>query len=1053
MAWMRMMGADSVAYHRDTVLHRGDDHAGQALAYYASRGETPLVWGGAGARALGLVGTVTEAQYEAIYGPGGAVDPTTGERLVSTRRPGMELVIAAHKSVAELGVIGRAEDMHRILDAERDATLAYLDDLVRVRGGRRGAASLSTPTAGLTYAITRHATSRAGDPAPHDHVLIANLLRMDDDRGGWKAADMSLPRDHLHAATMVGRVAAAREAVRLGYGIVADDGPSGRLGQWAIAGVPDAAMEVHSKRAAEITAETQRRGLASYQARNIVARDNRAPKGHEPVADLMARWQAELASVGWPVAELERSVAEARSRSRRPRALDDQHRRRIVAETLALDGPLAARKVFSRRDVVVAVAPKLLGHDPAELRSLVDRVMADPEAIPLMATPMARERAYATATIIATEAAIAAAVDIEVARTDAPAVDQVDARLAIAHRERELGTHLTMGQRAAVMGLTTSGRGTELVVGVAGAGKTTALAAVREAFEAEGFEVIGTSTSGQAARTLKRQAGIESSRTLASLTWRLEHGRLALTNRHVVIVDEAAMSEDAALLSVLSAASRAKAKVVLVGDHRQLGAVGPGGGFESLVARYGAAVHVLADNVRQHEVADRAALAELRDGDVAKAVASYARRGPIVVSRDRSSALDAVVSGWAADVAAGHQAAMYAWRRVDVAELNRRGREAWRSLGRLRGDELVAPGGTPYAVGDRVVALAPGAGGSVVTSETGTVAALDAKARALVVRMDDHGDLRRLEAEEIADDRLAHAYAVTVHRSQGSTVQRAHALEDGGGRELAYVKMSRAKERSTVYVVADDVDQATEDLTREWSAERRPAWVIDSGTPVTDPAAVEVSQRVARPMRDALRRGRLVAERAAIAAVIPPDPSAEIPTVEKDLRRIHRQREDLATGKGRYADRPVGHAVWELGQAEMNVARLKRDLDRSGASRRDRRRSRAELGEWQERRSAARGDVAATAAPEASRLDAEEDRLTGSLLGLRKQQASHRDWVASHPEAARRIVDLGAEIKALDERLQRSRGVPARGMGLDRPGAWTPPPVARERDLGIDLGL
>jgi hypothetical protein len=160
-----------VAYHRDTVLHRTDDHPGQALAYYASRGETPLEWGGSGARALGLAGTVTEAQFEAIYGPGSAVDPTTGERLVSTRRPGMELVIAAHKSLAELGVIGRAEDMHRILDAERNATLAYLDDLVRLRGGRRGAASVATPTAGLTYAVTRHATSRAGDPAltPRPH--------------------------------------------------------------------------------------------------------------------------------------------------------------------------------------------------------------------------------------------------------------------------------------------------------------------------------------------------------------------------------------------------------------------------------------------------------------------------------------------------------------------------------------------------------------------------------------------------------------------------------------------------------------------------------------------------------------------------------------------------------------------------------------------------------------------------------------------------------------------------------------------------------------------
>jgi hypothetical protein len=164
--------------------------------------------------------------------------------------------------------------------------------------------------------------------------------------------------------------------------------------------------------------------------------------------------------------------------------------------------------------------------------------------------------------------------------------------------------------------------------------------------------------------------------------------------------------------------------------------------------------------------------------------------------------------------------------------------------------------------------------------------------------------------------------------------------------------MSRAKDRSMVYVVADDIDQAREDPVREWSAERRPAWVIDSGTPATDPAAVEASHRVARPMRDALYRDRLAAERAAIAAVIPHDPSEEIRTAEKDLRRIQRQRQDLAAGTGRYAGAPIGHALWELGQAEMNVARMKRDLDRTDASRRDRRRSRAELGDWQERQSA-----------------------------------------------------------------------------------------------------
>jgi len=217
VAWMRMMGADSVEYHRQTVMGRVDDH-------------------------LGLVGQVSAVQYEAVFGPGGALHPLTGERLAGTRRPGLELVVSAHKSVAELGVIGRVDDMHRILDAERHATLDYLDRLTRESGGRRGRSATPTATGGLVFAVTRHATSRAGDPCPHDHVLIANLVEMADPRGGWKGADTALWREHLHAATAFGRVCSARVAVELGYGIVADDGPSGRLGHWAIAGIPEAVM-------------------------------------------------------------------------------------------------------------------------------------------------------------------------------------------------------------------------------------------------------------------------------------------------------------------------------------------------------------------------------------------------------------------------------------------------------------------------------------------------------------------------------------------------------------------------------------------------------------------------------------------------------------------------------------------------------------------------------------------------------------------------------------------------------------------------------------------
>ena len=406
-----MMGADSVAYHEHTVLDRGDDHPGQALAYYASRGETPLVWGGRGAGRLGLSGAVTHAQYAAVFGPGGACDPTTGARLVRTRRPGMELVVAAHKSVALLGLIGRAEDMHAILDAETDATLASLDSWVSRRGGRRGRGQSRSGTAGLTWARTRHATSRAGDPAPHDHVLVANLVEMVDAWGGWKALDTAALRDVLHAATAVGRVAAARRAVELGYAIEADAGPSGRLGHWRIAGVPREAEAVFSKRSAEIDALMDESGYATHRARGVAARASRKRKGSTAPEQLLAGWQAELEAAGWPVPILDASVRRAAA-GREPVAarLDDEERRRLVAGLLAADGPLARRKVFARTDVVVEAGPLVFGHDPAELTKLVSATLADAEVVPLVCVAAARDRVYTTAGVIAREAAIAAAV-------------------------------------------------------------------------------------------------------------------------------------------------------------------------------------------------------------------------------------------------------------------------------------------------------------------------------------------------------------------------------------------------------------------------------------------------------------------------------------------------------------------------------------------------------------------------------------------------------------------------------------------------------------------
>ncbi len=1036
MAWMRMMGAESVAYHRATVLERNDDHAGLALAYYASRGETPMVWRGSGSSSLGLSGVVWTETYEAVFGSGGAKDPVSGERLVGTRRPGMELVISAHKSVAELGVIGRAEDMHTILDAERYATLAYLDLVTHQIGGRRGRAAAATAPGGLVYAHTRHATSRAGDPCPHDHVLIANVVEMLDEVGGWKAADTTLWREHLHAATMVGRLAAARVAVDLGYGIEPDDGPSGSLGQWGIAGIPDEVLAVHSKRAAEIDAECARRGESSYRARGVAARTTRSAKEHESGADLVDRWQAELAEAGWPVERIAASVAEA-ARARRPvERVTLKSVRGLVSDVLGDDGDLARRKVFSRRHVIVALTPRLFGQDPAVLDPLVARVLADPEAVPLVGVAGARERVYSLASVIARETAIADSLDRQLARTEAPTVPTAVVEAAIVAAEANLGGSLSAEQRAASVGICTSGRGAELVVGVAGAGKTTMLAVVAAAFEQTGYQVVGTATSGQAARTLGVEAGIGESRTVASLVWRLDQDRLALDDRSVVILDEAGMTEDVGLARLAAHVEAAGAKLVVVGDLRQLGAVGTGGALAALVGRHRDAVHQLVDNRRQVDPDERRALADLRDGEVTKAVAWYADARRLHAVADRDQALQAAVNAWAADVNAGRTTGLYAWRRVNVAELNRRAREWMESAGRLTGPELACPGGGVYRAGDRVVALAPLA--SMVSSQGGTVESVDPGAGSLVIRTGD-GRQVTLNVEEASPDHLGYGYATTVHRAQGATVDAAHLFADGGGRELAYVGMSRARHAAHAWVVADDLAQVREDLRRDWSTTRTPTWAIDTGQPAPGQAGTEAITGDGRDNRvtvAALAHARATAIAKAVGGVTPSDLGPALSDARDALRRLEQARADLDTGTGAYRSTAGRNAVADLAHARAGLAEAEGTAVYA-PRRRDRRTASRDASRWAALEADAFRRWQDHVAPEAERLDTQ----------ITEHQADVEAVIARHD----RQQAVGGRLGHDALRLRRDAGRLAAGLDgyrdqLDGPRRRQPQPAAGRLD-------
>jgi hypothetical protein len=329
------------------------------------------------------------------------------------------------------------------------------------------------------------------------------------------------------------------------------------------------------------------------------------------------------------------------------------------------------------------------------------------------------------------------------------------------------------------------------------------------------------------------------------------------------------------------------------------------------VARHTGSVHALRENVRQVDPEERTMLAHLRAGNVEQAVTWYADHGRVDAAADRDQALEQTVAAWAKDVADGKQTTMMAWRRANVSALNSRAREAMRQAGRLTGPELHVAGYT-YQAGDRVITLAPSAHGQLVTSQRGHVVGVDPDAGSLTVRMDD-GLTHSLGPDQIGPDKFALAYATTVHRSQGATFDTAHLFADRGGRELGYVAMSRARNSAHVHAVADNVYQAVEDLTWDWSRETRQAWAIDTGTPETQgrhPLEIEADKQSPGRLRAVLGRARLKAERAALTAAASdqPDPAVRRQVAGLD-RHIQLLDQRLDPSKHHLATQPFSTPV------------------------------------------------------------------------------------------------------------------------------------------------
>ncbi|UXT82595.1 Ti-type conjugative transfer relaxase TraA [Agrobacterium tumefaciens] len=495
------------------------------------------------------------------------------------------------------------------------------------------------------------------------------------------------------------------------------------------------------------------------------------------------------------------------------------------------------KSVFDRHDIAKTLH-RYINDDAQTFQNAFAAVMASPALVELQAeridaeTGEASKARYSTRDMIDLELRMARSAE-RLHQAQSHGVDPRHVERAMERQDHALrkssgrtsaasdpSTGLSDEQRHAIKHITGPER-IAAVVGFAGAGKSTMLAAAREAWEAEGYQVHGAALAGKAAEGLEESSGIPS-RTLASWSYSWDNGRGMIGGSDVLVIDEAGMVGSRQLARFIGEAEERGAKIVLVGDHEQLQAIGAGAPFRAIAGQIG---HVELSNIRrQRHDWQRQASVAFATHKTTEGLAAYRDHGNIHFAESREAAMAQIVRDYLADSekrADGTRVAM-AHRRADVhalnaairSELQNRQRPEARhglstSAGRGNGEDRVggedvgervfqtSNGKRAFAAGDRIIFLENNRDLRVKNGMLGTVEHVEPGK--IIARLDGRGG----DSVSIPTDSyqaIDHGYATTIHKNQGATVDRAFVLASSTmDRHLTYVAMTRHRDSVQLY--------------------------------------------------------------------------------------------------------------------------------------------------------------------------------------------------------------------------------------------------------------
>lgn len=367
-----------------------------------------------------------------------------------------------------------------------------------------------------------------------------------------------------------------------------------------------------------------------------------------------------------------------------------------------------------------------------------------------------------------------------------------------------------------------------VVIGRPGTGKSYLLQPVKNYFDAQQQHILGASLSGKVAKALQTETGIPSS-TIASLIWQISNDRLKLTDKHVLVVDEAGMVDIHNMAFLLRAARKAGSKVVLIGDPDQLKPIHKGEIFRGVAALTG---YIELENIkRQQDAGDRQASRDLARGHIQEAVQHYHDKQSVIIS---DNAIQCLLNDWdnALHTEAVRDTVLLAFSRKSVLELNTQARERLQTQKKI-GHENIAFEGFErelnISTGDRLLFRENNKVLSLRNGDIGTVKHVNQYGYHVEL---DTGEQIDVPREYQAMD---YGYALTVHKSQGMTTKHAKVLIDSKywDRNLSFVAFTRHKESLKIYT--DTMNHANQNelvttLSRRSIRDNVIDWPLDYAT-------------------------------------------------------------------------------------------------------------------------------------------------------------------------------------------------------------------------------